>query len=222
MDNQGATPAQAATPPSGAPVVTPGSPAAANSQGTTQQPVGATVTISAQEYADLQRAKGRTLGFDRKFQKPAPVAQKIDPATDPTGALAAAEAARIAAEQRALQLEVKGQVRDLLADPRFTNIPASTKQLILEAPHMITTAETLEEAMYDIEDKLLDLVGKDTTIPVTVVVPGQVRETPPVVTPGAPAPVDAGTMIDTTNLRGPARSQGVLKNAMTKAKSGQK
>ncbi len=124
-----------------------------------------------------------------------------------------------------MQLEVKGKVRDLIADERFKGIPQSTKKLILDAPHMFSEAETLDEAMYDIEDKLIELAqsepANNTTPPANGVTPPANnqpnRETPPVVTPGNPAPVDAGVLEDTSKLRGTERSTATLRNTFKKA-----
>lgn len=228
VNNQEATPAAApaapATPSNGdAGKVTPPSAAATIPSGDAGKTQVGMVTIPVSEFAQLTRdaARGRSPKGTRVYTKPV-AAATIDPDDPNASALAIAEAARADAERRAMRLEVQSKVRDLLADERFKNVPQSTKSLVLERPYLLTEASTLEDAMYDIEDELIKIAGSDTTIPVTVV-PGATpgRETPPVVTPGAPAPVDAGTIIDTANLRGPARSQAVLRNSMTKARSGQ-
>ena len=219
-----ATPAAdaAATPGSGEhgsnpPSVTPAAPATPapgnNNEGT--------VTIPVKEYRDLQRNDARARSFGKRiYQKSTQPATNADP-NDP----AAVERARAdAAERKALQLEVKGKVQDLLADDRFKNIPQSTKKLILDAPHMLSEAETLDDAMYDIEDRLIEIAAVDSNIPVTIKTndtpaannqPAN-RETPPIVTPGTPAPVDTATMEDTSQLRGSARSQAALRNAFKK------
>lgn len=180
-----------------------------------------TVTIPVKEYRDLQRNDARARSFGKRiYQRPASTAAMNGDPNDP----AAPERARAdAAERRAMQLEVKGKVQDLLADDRFKSIPQSTKKLILEAPHMLSEAETLDDAMYDIEDKLIEIAASDN-IPVTIKTddtppannqPAN-RETPPIVTPGTPAPTDTTAMEDTSMLRGNARSQAALRNAFKK------
>ena len=151
----------------------------------------------------------------------------VDPDDPESAAIEEANQRAQVAEQKAMQLEVRGKVRDLIADDRFKNIPESTKELILQTPHMLSNADSLDEAMFDIEDKLVDIaekVGTDQGItpeatPQTP--PGNpptqsVGETPPVVTPGAPAPVDAAVLQDTENLRGTERSVAALGNAFKK------
>jgi hypothetical protein len=122
-----------------------------------------------------------------------------------------------------MQAEVRGKVRDLLSTDKYKNIPDSTKKLILEKPHMLSDAETLEDAMFDIEDKLDEYALSSTPLPgqpTAPITPAASRETPPATHSGAPAPVDAGVVVDTSNLRGTARSVGVLKNAFLKATPG--
>jgi len=224
-----ATPAQAASPGSEQPVVTPPAvtPAPAT-QAPGINPAG-TVTISTEEFAKLQRDAARTRSFvKRVYQKPSLQSTNVDPNDPNASALVEAQTAREAAERKALQLEVKGKVRDLLADERFKGIPASTRKLILDAPHMLSNAETLEDAMYDIEDKLIELSGvQDLSNPNPSIIqtnpanPQPVsRETPPIVTPGNPAPIDAGALENLDGLRGSERSTAALRNAFKKQHGG--
>ncbi len=90
--------------------------------------------------------------------------------------------------------------------------------------------------MFDIEDKLIDIVENTSNQvsqnpatsqpqpqPSQQQAPEQGQsqtETPPTVTPGNPAPVDAGALEDTSNLRGSARSTAVLRNVMKKQRLG--
>ena len=221
-----ATPAQAANPGSGETVVTPPAvtPAPAT-QAPGINPAG-TVTISTEEFARLQRDSARTRSFGKRvYQKPSSQAANIDP-NDPTAtAIAQANAERDDAVRKAMQSEVRGKVRDLLADDRFKGLPKSTKDLILEKPHMLTDAETLEDAMYDIEDKLLEMAGpanpsNPSTLPSNPSSLPPSRETPPIVTPGNPAPIDAGALENTEGLRGSERSTAALRNAFKKQHGG--
>lgn len=224
-----ATPAQAATPGSGETVVTP--PAVTPAPATPapgNNPAG-TVTISTEEFAKLQRDAARTRSFGKRvYQKPSGQPANVDP-NDPTAsAIAQANAERDEALRKAMQIEVRGKVRDLLADDRFKNLPKSTKDLILEKPHMLTEAETLDEALYDIEDKLLELAGSpDPSNPNPSNLPSNPahiqpasRETPPIVTPGNPAPIDAGALEPTEGLRGSERSMAILRNTIKKQHGG--
>ena len=219
-----ATPAKAATPGNGETVVTP---PAVTPAPVTQAPginPAGTVTISTEEYARLQRGNARALSFGKRvYSKPSGQPANIDPNDPMASALAQATTERDDANRRAMQLEVRGKVRDLLADERFKNIPASTRKLILDTPHMLSTAETLEDAMYDIEDKLIELSGvQDPSNPNPSTLPPNPssfqpsRETPPIVTPGNPAPIDAGALEATEGLRGSERSMAVLRNTIKK------
>lgn len=223
-----ATPAQAANPGNGETVVTP---PAVTPAPVTQAPginSAGTVTISTEEYARLQRGNARALSFGKRvYQKPSGQPANIDPNDPAADAMAKIAAERDEANRRAMQFEVKGKVRDLLADERFKNIPASTRKLILDAPHMLSTAETLEDAMYDIEDKLIELSGvQDPSNPnPSTIQPNPAnlppsRETPPIVTPGNPAPIDAGALENLEGLRGSERSTAALRNAFKRQHGG--
>ncbi len=216
------TPAPAATPAQAEPGINP--PAATSTPPATPAAGDGkpgTVTIPVSEYAQLNRDAARVKSFDKRTYTKPPVQTKVNPDDPAAAEIAAAVAAKDAAEQRAMQLEVRGKVRDLLADDRFKDLPQTTKDLILQSPHMLSSAATLDEAMYDIEDKLLEMAGKVGTQPSTTTpqTPAQKRETPPSVSAGAPAQVDAGVLEDVTNLRGPERSQAVLRNIAKKAAS---
>lgn len=221
-----ATPAQAANPGSVETVVTPPAvtPAPAT-QAPGINPAG-TVTISTEEFARLQRDSARTRSFGKRvYQKPSGQAANIDPNDPAAAAIATANQERDEAVRKAMQSEVRGKVRDLLADDRFKALPKSTKDLILEKPHMLTDAETLEDAMYDIEDKLLEMAGSpDPSNPnPSPSNPANLppsRETPPIITPGNPAPIDAGALENLEGLRGSERSTAALRNAFKKQRGG--
>ena len=223
-----ATPAQAANPGSVETVVTPPAvtPAPAT-QAPGINPAG-TVTISTEEFARLQRDSARTRSFGKRvYQKPSGQAANIDPNDPAAAAIATANQERDEAVRKAMQSEVRGKVRDLLADDRFKALPKSTKDLILEKPHMLTDAETLEDAMYDIEDKLLEMAGptnpsnpNPSNLPSNPSTLPTSRETPPIVTPGNPAPIDAGALEPTEGLRGSERSMAILRNSFKKQRSG--
>ncbi len=213
-----ATPAQAVTPGNGETVVTP---PAVTPAPVTQAPginPAGTVIISTEEYARLQRGNARALSFGKRvYQKPSSQPANIDP-NDPTAsAIAQANAERDEAVRKAMQSEVRGKVRDLLADDRFKSLPKSTRDLILEKPHMLTEAETLDEALYDIEDKLIEMAGPSNPNP-SILPPS--NETPPIVTPGNPAPIDAGALEATEGLRGSERSMAILRNTIKKQHGG--
>jgi hypothetical protein len=227
MTNQNpATPAQAATPGS-VPAVVPNpsvtTPAPTGEQGTSSE---GKVTIDLKEYRDLQRAKARTLSFDKR----ATIRGKTDhPANNPDGTQADPEIverlnqesqARQAAERKSLQLEVRSGVRDLLEKDEFKVLPKSTKDLILKNPAMLSEAETLEEAMLDIEDFCRDQVLSlgDIGLPTPPAAQPKGHEAPPAVNAGSPAPANASGLEDVSKLHGTARSTASIRNLIKTAR----
>lgn len=220
-----ATPAQAATPGSGETVVTTppsGTPAPATPGVQGNESGEGKVTIDLKEYRDLQRAKARTLSFDKRagLRKPEanPGTNSGDGDPELVERLNKAESDRQAAERRALQAEVKGSVRDLLDREEFKPLPESTRQLILKNPAMLSEADNLEEALLDIEEFVRDEVlkmGTTPKVPTSTPNPSPAgHETPPTVTPGSPAPSPAAGMEDLSKLRGADRSRAAIRNAM--------
>ncbi len=228
-----ATPAQAATPgnvPQGSGTPSPETPAAVTPTGQGNQ-VDGTVTISTKEYAELQRAKARTLSFEKRaaFQKrnPAPSpAANGDGGDDPelVAQVQREQEARADADKRAYRAEVTLKVRDLLDKEEFKNLPASTRSLILKNPSMLSGADNVDEALLDIEDFVREQVAGLT--PSSQPVPGSGgnspsapgRETPPAVSAGAPAPASAVELEDASKLTGVARSRAILRNSLKKAR----
>lgn len=191
------------------------------------------VTITTKEFAELQRAKARAMSFDKRAalsssrNNPGRPANG-EPASPEATAVADAEARAAQAEQRALQSEVRDNVRDLLSKPEYATLPASTRDLILKNPQMLSEADNLEEALLDIEDFLIDQVGKlsGDGIPVTVKngsaphSPGPAStETPPTAANAITTPT-GGEVEDTSKLTGSARSRAVLRNSIRAKKAG--
>ena len=209
----GSAPAVVATPPASTPSSTPGQ----------QGNLDGKVTIDLKEYRDLQRAKARTLSFDKRValgKGATPTTMKNPDGSDAdpeiVDRLNQSESLRKEAEKKAMRLEVKGKVRDLLEKPEYAVLPKSTKDLILENPAMLSSAETLDEALLDIEDwvgaKVLELnipgsgANKPNNNPTG-------HDTPPVGASG-PAPVRGVEPEDLSKLRGTARSQAAIRNAI--------
>ena len=227
-----AIPAQAAAPGSVAPVVPNPSAAAPAPQGDQGNQSEGKVTIDLKEYRDLQRAKARTLSFDKRqeFRKNNPASPTANGngggnQDDPE---LVAENNRLRTENEsikrtAMQAEVKAGVRDILAKPEFANLPESTKSLILKNPAMLSEADTVEEALLDIEDFVRENSVADPKLNQNqsggghssqAAPPG--HEAPPGASGGAPAPANAEGLEDTTNLKGAARSQAMIRNAVKK------
>lgn len=224
--NNPATPAQAATP--GQAPNSPATPAA------TPAPTGdnggqnqeGKVTISTKEFAQLQRDAARARSNDKRNNLKLRNSPPGDPNADPNITQAVDEANERArdAEKKALQFQVKGQVRDLLEKDEFKNLPKSTKNLILSNPHLLSQADNLEEAMLDIEDFIRDEVLSVESAPATTPTtpapgnnpPG--HETPPAPGSGGPAPAGGTDFEDTSRLSGPAKTQAMIRNSMRKNK----
>lgn len=228
-----ATPAQAATPGNGEPVVPnpsaqPGSP----EQGNQGHESEGKVTIDLKEYRDLQRAKARTLSFDkRKELRNSNPGQAANGQPEVQGDPAlVAENNRLRTEnevaaKRVMQAEVRAGVQQILSKPEFAGLPESTKDLILKNPSMLSTADTVEEALLDIEDYVREHApaGGGTNGAQQQSGDGGSRqaapaghEIPPSVSGGAPAPTNPEGLEDTANLRGSARSTAILRNSLKK------
>lgn len=178
---------------------------------------GTQVVISAEEYAKLKRAEARTLSFERRaeFKKKNAQPQGANgDSSDPT--LLAEQQARADADRRAFKAEVTLQVRDILDKPEYKSLPASTRALILRNPGMLSDANSVEEAMLDIEDFVrenIEAIPVTTQKSETTPSPGnnQNLETPPA--PGTgPAPTKGIELEDISKLTGTARSRAVLRN----------
>jgi len=228
-----ATPAQAATPGSGEQ----NQPPSANSTPGTQNGAGnqseGTVTISTKEYGELQRAKARSLAFDRRREitgtsRNNPHVNREQQGNEAPGvadALAAVEARADAAERRAMQLEVKDKVRELLAKPQYATLPQSTRELILKNPAMLSEADNIDEAILDIEDFVIEQIGipvvqnnaSDNNSPRPANVPG--HETPST-NASAPAPVRGNETEDISKLTGSARSRAIVRNKLRAGANG--
>lgn len=227
-----ATPAQAATP-GNAPQV-PATPSAGTppvtNQGTQGTQQDGTVVISAKEYRELQRDHARVVSFEQRaafVKKNPPVSQSIsgNEGNDPEliNALAKKDQELVEAKQQSLKNEIALKVRDILEKPEYTALPSSTKALILKNPHMLSSADNLDEALLDIEDFIREQVLAPGSLPASQPVNNNipVHQTPSVVNSPSPAPAPAADEIDTSKLSGPAKSQAMIKNKIKSLKRGQ-
>jgi len=236
-----ATPAQAATPGSGAQNQSQsqtGSPASTQTGDKGNQQDGM-VSLSAKEYRDLVRNSARWNSFQRRSQFGPPrnnphIKQGINsvPSDDQEGnlpdeAIAAIQQAQQSAGEattRAFRAELSSGVRDILDRPEYMDIPMSTKRLITKSPWTLSEQDDVEAALIDIEEYLENesLLLKQT--PNTqrqeqqpVSQPGSaavVHEVPMSSGSGAPAPGQAVQLEDINNLTGVARSRAVLRNSI--------
>lgn len=235
MDNKTpATPATAATPGNnqGQPVPQPSGtvPPVATQTGAGGQAGNqdGKVLVDANEYRKLQRDAARTAGLQRRvdlFMKNPPqntAGGQVTGDEDADKLIASANARAEAAERRSMQLEVTNRVKDLVNSARFKDVPESTKRLILKNPSALSDAQTLDEAILDIEDFLEnEILSIGQSHPVTPQGQGgdpAGHETPPRPGSGAPSTIEAdGDLVETEGLTGPERSRAVLRNIIKKA-----
>jgi len=218
------TPAQAATP---------GQPAPQNpNPAPPANPAEGQVTITAKEYAQLQRNQARLEAFQRRAsipsRRPAPPASRpsaADPNEDPNEDLLREQGRASALEKELFDERVKNRTRDLLEKPEYKDLPESTKRLILRNPSSLSEAEDVDAALADIEDFILTEAVTPGQKP-NAAAPAPTAEPRGHETPAAPsgaaAPV-AGQQVleDVSNLHGNARSRAVLRNKMKEARGAQ-
>ena len=182
------------------------------------------VTIDTKEYAQLQRdaARGRSAQQRAALGSRTPAAPTGDANVDQV--IQEANARALEAEKRAMQAEIRSEVSVLLEKEEFKALPKIAKDLILKNPSTLSSAATKEEALLDIEDYVREQVGLMGTPAATVTQPAGAQapqgvETPPATGSGAPAPASAHEPEDLSKLRGPARSQAAIRNALKGVKN---
>ena len=186
------------------------------------------VTITAEEFAQLQRNTARLQSFQKRatFTKKgaAGTNPNLDPADPANQRIAELETERDTANQRAVQAEIRGRVRDVLDKEQYKALPKSTRELILKNPSALSEADNAEEALLDVEDFVREQCAGLTLPNSQPSVPGNSpagHETPKTVNPGSPAPATTAGLEDTSNLRGVALSRAVLRNKIKQSR-GQK
>lgn len=213
-----AIPAQAATPGSNEQVQPVPSATTTPPTGNGEQPEGK-VTISTKEFAQLQRDAARARSSDRRNQIRTSRTQPAgtgEPAVDE--AVQEANTARAEAEGRAFKAELKSGVRDVLDRPEYQSIPKATRELILKNPAALSEAKTVEEAILDIEDFLIeqaDFEKKNPTAPRTETTTTQPANTEtPRTTPGGGPTLPAGPeeLEDPSKLRGSEKTRAIIRN----------
>jgi len=231
-----ATPAQAATPgngPQGSGTPSPVSSPAGTPTGQGNQAEG-TVTISTKEFAELLRAKARSVSFEKRAQFVArqksntsqPMNREGGDDPELVAQLQREQEARADSDRRALRAEVTLKVRDLLDKEEFKALPFSTKALIIKNPSSLSEADNIDEALLDIEDFVREQVA-GLNLPAQPQNNSQAgsrsenpagHESPLPVSAGAPNPVSAVELEDVSKLDGVSRSRAVLRNSLKKAR----
>lgn len=222
-----ATPAQAATPGNSEPTPQAPSQGAAPAGQAPQSGSEAQVSIPADEYRQLQRDKARLQSLQRQQgRKPQPAAadDNLDPNDPRAQELATARREADEAKAKLFRSELRDKTRELLEKPEFKKLPPSTKDLILKNPAAFTEATDIDNAAYELEDFLREQAATIVEAPAQAAAPGQPaqaqpqgHETPPAAARTAPTAPQPAQLEDVTNLRGPARSQAIIRNKMRAA-----
>lgn len=193
-----------------------------------------TVTISAKEYAELQRQDARAKAFQKRasFAKPT---QQFTPSEndDPevVDALHKEQERSKGLEKQIRDGRIKDGVREILEKDVYKELPKVAKDLILKNPALLSNAETVEEALIDIEEFIGNQVA-DYKVGINQPGVNQQKggigqphnpsghETPPIVNAANPAPVDVNALEDVSKLEGSSKSRGVLRNLIKKQRQG--
>jgi len=235
MNNQNpATPASAAIPGTNEPgnnqekVVTP---APSTIEGK-EQPVEGKIVIDKKEYANLQRNSARLQSRQKrdnlmKGKKSTDEAKNFDNADpDVVEELQQTTVKLSSTEQELFEERLGNRTRDLLAKNEFKNLPESTKKLILKNPSSLSKAESIEEAILDIEDFVTEEVSAIGVVQPQTGQPQvegeqinspQGHETPPVINAGSPAIPDQDGLEDVSKLNGVEKTRTMIRNSMKKA-----
>lgn len=239
MSDTPATPGQAAPTQEPSQPATPGTSPAKDQQPPSappaqQPPSEGQVTISAKEYAQLQRDKARLKSAQRRSSRSTDKqADPNDPSYDENEAVAQERNKRVELEQQLFQRDVKDRTRELLDKEDFKDLPESTRKLILRNPHALSEAQDLDEVILDIEDFLREETAaiKATGAAQPPAPSGdqppsgdgqppapQGHDTPPKVGAGSPQAPPANQLEDVSNLTGTERSRAVLRNKLKQAR----
>lgn len=230
-----ATPATAATPEKNehgqqTPSVDPQTPQ--TGPGDTQE---GKVTISTKEYGELQRNNARLQAFQKRAQFTSknnpPQPREAGEGEDPQ---LVDELRKSQENLNTLQSElhkerVLNKTRELLEKEENKILPKSTRDLILKNPSVLSNANSVEEAMLDIEEFIGEqVVELKTTQPGQSQVPGSSQptgipghETPAVVNPASPAPADQGAIENLDGLTGESKTRAAIRNVLRAKKGGQ-
>lgn len=226
-----ATPAKAATPGNNEP----GSNTNPNANQPTPQPSGAApgadegkVTIPLTEYRQLQRDSARTAAAQKRNDIARRRANLPNADIDPNDP-AAAELAKLRQDNEAkdrllMQRDLRDKVSELFTKPEYSSLPDSTKKIILKNPSSLSNAQTIEEALLDIEEFLIEETSSSAAVQKKAA-PGASPpgvETPPAVGTGAPAPTASGVLEDTSKLTGRDRTAAMLRNKFKEQQMGLK
>lgn len=182
------------------------------------------VTISAKEYAQLQRNSARLKGYQKRqtvmpTKRQPSVSRQQEPAygDEPNEEFMQVQSRNQELERQLFERDVKERTRELLEQDEFKSLPESTRKLILRNPTSLSNSDNLEEMMLDIEDFVREetaALGK----PESRHDVQKEHETPTNVTAGNPASVDAEHFEDISRLTGTARSRAVFRNILKKSR----
>lgn len=193
-----------------------------------------TVTITAKEFAQLQRNSARLKGLQKRqvpmFTKRQPAGTKQSDSgygDEPSEEYQQAVSRSQELERQLFERDVKDRARELLEQDEFKSLPESTRKLILRNPASLSDSDSVEEMMLDIEDFIReetaaltkpDGIQTDTKPEAAKTYSPEGHDTPQNVTAGNPATGEAEQLEDTSRLSGTARSRAVFRNIMKKSR----
>lgn len=172
------------------------------------------VSLNKDEYVQLLRDQARL----RSLQKRSSTKKSVesDDGSDPE---LRKERSRAVELERQLALrDMRDGAREMLSDSRFSNIPESTRKLLMKAPHSLSQSDDVEGVLSDLEDYLLEesaalkaeekaRAGKNTSGPAPEVQAGTRQ-------------IDVmGEVEDVSKLTGTSRSVAVLRNLIRQNES---
>ena len=195
---------------------------------------GESVMISAKEYAELTRNNARLKAFQQRAQF-TPKSSNFMPSEkdDPEiiDALHKEQETRQKLELDLRSERIKNGVREILEKDAYKGLPKVAKDLILKNPALLSKAETVEEALIDIEEfvgtQAADYKAGSNQEGLNQQQGGVSRpqspaghETPPIVNAANPAPVNVDALEDVDKLEGQSKSRAILRNVLKKARQG--
>lgn len=194
------------------------------------------VTITAKEYAELQRNQARLQAFQKRAQFTSKNSSLFAPSDTDDPEIVEALRKEQTAHQNAIKElrseQIKNGVRGLLDKEEYKLLPKVVKDLILKNPALLSKAETVDEALLDIEEfintQMIEHKINQPPQPSDNTQKGgqgqpqnpSGHETPPIVNAANPAPVNVDALEDINKLEGQSKSRAILRNVLRKARQG--
>ena len=201
---------------------------------------GTNVTIPISEYKNLNRSNARlkslqkrnALGSSKQTLDTTKSYDNADP--DVVEELHQTNDKLSVTTKELFKERLGNKTRDLLAKDEFKNLPESTKRLILKNPSSLSKAESVDEAILDIEDFVNEEVAGLNVTPNSqqlgesdgvvnnassqAPITPSVHDTPPAVNAGSPAQPNSEGMEDVSKLTGTDKTRAIIRNGIKKVK----